>query len=375
LEAGDSIPLPLSPESPPPEQKPQGILQGRTIVFGRPAGGARIRAESHRATAVAVSMEDGSFRIDELEHGIYRVSATWQGEEGSYSASREWEVGKAGGNCDLVLGEGAFGEVKGAASLNGLPLPGLPVTLRADGFSAGQVTDSEGAFLFPRVPVGRALLEARMEDEPRHKKKELFLEPGGSAFVKIEFESGMGILSGRVTHDGKEMLLGYAIVEQVAGGQDVAWFEATAPIQNGAWRSECLPEGSYRVTVKGPWTARFLAQVENARETIVEFDFPAGDASVAGRVSLGEAAAGDRLLVFLFQPNACALRIGRMYEPPTREDGLFAEVELAGANYHFRNLPSGTYDLASAWIVDGEIALLRRKTVTLSPGQRLQTDL
>jgi hypothetical protein len=374
------------PASPPPlgskDDRPGlaaegGPLFGKTYVFGSPAGGIPIRASGRGCIFVAASKEDGSFSFPRLKAGTYTLSATYMGPEGTYSDQRDVEVKESPERCDLRIGEGASGEVKGQAFYDSFPLHGAPVMLSAPGFNSKQVTGADGSFLFPRVPVGTVRLEARMEDkQEKVKKKEIDLNPGESVFVRIDFESGTGILSGRVREDGKDLALAFVRVEQVAGA-DALCYEAVVPVQSGAWRVELLPQGRYRVSVDHRWTVRYGAEVASGRETRLDISIDTGDASVEGTAFKGEGPLEpSQVRVLLFMERACALGIGQVYEPPLAEDGLFAEGRLSrSGTFLFKSLPAGRYELAAVRIAKGRIADLRMESLTLLSGDRVKKDL
>lgn len=250
---------------------------------GRPLQGARINlAPQERRNylggqSAVDSREDGTFTIDSVPAGRYRMSASKKGY-GSRQLDEPVEVTEAPVvGLQIRLGGGASitGRILGLAyeEMN---------RVEVTAFSAGgEVTqpDFEGKYRVDHLPPGPMSVEARLEGSSRSVRQAATLEEGQQEVViDLEFVDGFE-LKGTVYRTGEPEANAPVSLSSTRGSHG-ARVTTTA---DGTFRFEGLSEGGYYLQV-GNWSTsyRLTRELELDRDKDVRIDLEL--AHLAGRV-------------------------------------------------------------------------------------------
>ncbi len=337
-----------------------GELTGRVVdAAGRPVAGAEVTFGRSSAWSTTRSAADGSFTLQSVAPGTYRLSA----RHATAGAAELPEVQVADGPValpDLVLQPdtetaAVAGRLLGLAARDlrwarvlarrVAPAGGAPEAgVAPEGTQAMRGVDADGTYQLAGLLPGTWELEAHAGAR-RPVRREVRLIAGETAAVDLPFTAG-ATLAGRVLLDG-----------QPAGGLSLALDPdggATRSGDDGTFALRDLPAGAYtlQVTVHpgGVWTQAVQVREDQAgAEREIEVQVPAG--VLAGRV---HSAAG---------PVAGALVSAEGQEglgphAVTGEDGTF-RLRLLPGSYRVRVRAGGRPELETvvAITAGGEVQL------------------
>jgi len=177
-------------------------------------------------------------------------------------------------NVDFVLAENPT--LSGTVSSNGTGVPGVTVTATSPGGTLTTVTDGNGDYSFPRLPVGDYDIaittpDGYVVDGPSSRPEQVAADD----VTDVDFAlARLGALSGTVTTDDDEPFGGVTIEVAGPGGSQQLTTDA-----DGAFGLDSLAPGTYTLTVVPPddttvvGTATRTLTITAAGETIVDLDF------------------------------------------------------------------------------------------------------
>ncbi len=208
---GVALPPPTEPFT--IKLRPGSVLAGRVTRNGEPTAGTfELSGSSQRHApdvltgdrsfvAAGVIPADGSFRIPGLRAGRYRLLVqTPRGDERLVVQIAENEEKRV----DVEIGNGS-GEIVGRVRERGVGMPGVEVRF---GRIERVVTDANGRFSFPNVPMGSFVLEAAPAGVPSE-RKHVRVNRGPR---RVDFDFGRYRVSGRVVAEaGLGALTGAAL--------------------------------------------------------------------------------------------------------------------------------------------------------------------
>jgi protocatechuate 3,4-dioxygenase beta subunit len=228
---------------------PEGVeLTGRVVdTYGQPVTGARVRlGSSPWGGGSTTTDEAGSFRLENVEPGVYRLTA--EAEEHGAATLDEVQVASAPvDGLDLRLLP--MGSISGRVL--GVELDEL-ARLRVVAGSASEgvqwrtaVVDYQGRYRIERLAPGAWLVQATLEGDGRRAERRVEVEAGRKAQLDLELEAGL-FLSGIVLRDDEPVV---AAGIQVLG-LDVARQGSARSDYLGRFRVGGLAPGRYRVEVQ-----------------------------------------------------------------------------------------------------------------------------
>ncbi len=232
-------------------------ISGRVFeASGRPLQGAQVmlhpqdQRQFFGGQSGADSLADGSFEIDQVPAGRYRVQAHKEGH-GWHRLPEVLEVGETPvSGLELRLGGG--GRVVGRIlGLGYEEMNRVRVAAYGDGVEVTQ-PDFEGKFRVDNVPPGEMTLVASLTGTSRSARQRVTLEEGvPEVAVDLEFVAGFQ-LTGTV-YKGAELEVGMAMnLSAVDGG----FHASTTTGSDGTFLFEDLVAGKYRLHL-GDWRSPF----------------------------------------------------------------------------------------------------------------------
>jgi hypothetical protein len=202
---------------------------------------------SVQTTAQAESLEDGSFRLQNVPKGTVLVRAYGDDSAVTTTSIEVTDCAKLP-PLELVVAPGSL--LSGVArDQDGAPIAGARLTLmhRAIGFVSAQ-SDAEGRFRFDRLPAGRARLE--LSHQGRAIQRFVKMETGKQTDVEMAFAvSGAGQFSGCVTAGGKPLVgAQFMVAANLGRGKGLGIFHPVTG-SDGTYHLDNLPRGPYAVSV------------------------------------------------------------------------------------------------------------------------------
>ncbi|HET9229300.1 MAG TPA: carboxypeptidase regulatory-like domain-containing protein, partial [Thermoanaerobaculia bacterium] len=281
----------------------------------------------------AVSGADGSFRLEGVADGTYRVNAEKEG----FARTRDGvEVTVAGSSVSgvevkLSAGGAIVGQLTG---LEFSELSKVQISLMSNR-RAGQVLP-DGSYRIDHVEPGEHRVTASLPGGSRQAEGEVTLEQGApEARLDLEFEGGL-LLTGRVLRNG-----------EAAGGLNVMLSGAGVSSRHGdtdhqgRFRFEGLEAGSYELQVYGFRSGsrhREALELSDDRDVLVELN----TVSVSGRVVDAEdqsPIANAQILLMAAQQDESAP--WQNTETTTDSRGSFRLRDVAEGSWRVRALMSG----------------------------------
>ena len=254
-------------------------VRGRVVdEGGTPVASARVSLRAGPRSwnqPDAVSAADGSFTLDGVADGTYRVIADKQG----FARSREGvEVTVAGSSLSgievkLTAGGSIVGQLSG---LDFAELSQVQISL-GGGRQAGQVSP-DGSYRIDHVEPGEHRVTASLSGGSRQAEGRVTLEPGApEAQLDLEFSGGL-ILTGRVLRNGAAAS---GLNVMLSGGGLSSRHGDTD--HQGRFRFEGIDAGSYELQVYGFRSGsrhRETVELSADRDVLIELQTVA----VSGRV-------------------------------------------------------------------------------------------
>ena len=314
---------------------------------GRVIPGAAVSLEQSGSTGWSADEArtdgQGRFSFDHLAESRYRLtarSAAGQSEPQETVLGRDQETT----GLTLTIGGGTLivGRVTG---LSADRLRGLSVSAWTDSFSADTLTDDAGAFRVPGAPAGELSfwVSTSATMSGRVVEKTVEVPEGAEEYpVEIAFE-GEAKLSGRVLRGEQGMPDLLYQIRPDSGSTGTASFSGLTE-SDGRYAAEGLPDGDYRVSVRGPG-ASAVRSVTVAGDTT--FDVVLGNATLSGFVKddeTGEPLAGATVQAESGQEDrASGIRDARsdsrgFYEIRGLEEGAY-QVTGSQPGYAGKTLP------------------------------------
>ncbi len=263
-----------------------GVEVSGQVVDAGGAGvaGARVALRQSRTGSVprfgrqeTLSTVDGSFSVADVQPGTYGVSASKEGFAPA-ELDEPLEVGAHPvGGLQLRLPAGTTL----TGSVLGLEYDELArVQIRAFVSGSGVAKpDFEGRYRIPNLPAGELTVQAEIPGSGRQVREKTTIPAGASeAVLDLEFGSGF-TLTGIVFHG--ERPLGGAMLRM--SGVDVSHSGNTTVSQDGKFRVEGLPAGSYRLLISD-WQGGIShdEEIEITADADVRIEISTG--RIAGRV-------------------------------------------------------------------------------------------
>jgi len=332
-------------------------ITGTVYLFGVPMKGVNVSAYVRKSEEWAwtspvssssrgcVTGENGFYKIAGLYSGRYRVSASYRGSEGSYSASREVEVAGGAAMVDFRIGDGETGEIYGTVFENGLPAPKISLYASASGFSQRGTTDTNGFYRLTNLPAGKVSLNVSMSGSDFRSSsritRSVTLEPGTVLREDIFFTTGNGVLCGTVRVNSGIESWNRLSVQQVKE-KGTAGLSMNVYTEKGKYRLNNLAPGCYVVTLSSPWAYTETAWVYDHQETELNFDIKSGMGRLKGHVTgPAEKEKGGEITVYLFPPGKCQWKKGQSFHSydtgggylhPCEPEGGFQVLQPAARN-------------------------------------------
>jgi hypothetical protein len=206
-------------------------------VDGKPFTAAWLHAmaegEKRQAAPGAMVQPDGTFRLEGLKPGSYRI--TVQRQDGGPAPEPVRVTAPASGvRFQMPRAEKIAGRVHGSGDLSG-----FHISVSPDGTFSGRrsaMTSSDGAFTVDGVGSGGQTLIVRKETDDRY----AFLSgvQPGTTNASLELQTGLSI-EGTVDGVGKGGFV---------QAQSSTWHAYARPSADGAFVIRGLPQGRYRLT-------------------------------------------------------------------------------------------------------------------------------
>jgi protocatechuate 3,4-dioxygenase beta subunit len=366
-----------------------GTIAGTTYLFGQPKEDIYVHASFRgpwgdkseaRYSGSARSLEDGTYRITGLPPGRYTLRADCYSKEQNFDARQEVEVKHGTVRLDLFFGATGSGEISGHAYRNGAGVPFASVYCSGDGVRQNERTDENGFYRFTGLPAGRIFLSAYLRSfgpgGSTSKSKTITLEEGASVQEDFHFSIGSGTLFGEVLCNGEPVEMAFLHVSRdTKTAEDRISMNVDA--RDGSFRVEGLSPGRYFINLNSPMYIREIVEVENNKETRVEFKYETGDAAIMGTVNRPEdTKTFGYTMVYLFKPGTCPWQEGKPFKVPGYSEGMiaFSGIEEGGA-FSKEGLPAHTFDVVAARHKDGVVVRLDMKRVALQDGEVTEVAL
>ncbi|WP_405082376.1 carboxypeptidase regulatory-like domain-containing protein [Paenibacillus chitinolyticus] len=306
-----------------------GTVSGVITVNGTgiPLPEALVEALNERGQQIAsaVSANDGSYTINSLATGNYRIRASEAGFTTEIAGSSVVAGQTATVNIGLNPAPGTLtGQVTDAST--GQPLSGAVIrVVTVEGITtATAVTDAAGTYVVNSLqPVNYTVTFS--EAAYASQTTGVSIAPGTQSVLNIALSQLAGSITGLVT-DLNGNPLENAVVRTFMNSFVVATLNAD---QNGRFDIHGLAPGSYMVRAETPGYQRQLigAFIEPGETVEVDFALPHQPGTLRGTVTAGAAPVQGAVLVVRQTDNSV---IGRTI---TSSDGTFVLEELAPGTY------------------------------------------
>ena len=303
------------------ELTPAATLTGRVELDGRAIPRARVTVRSHRYSGPATSVEhtltdsDGTFSIDTLTAGRYRVSASADNAE---SESTQVVVRAGEITPEVVIQLEPTVAISGVVMEEDTPVAGvsLVASMQSGSGSGSAVSQEDGTFVITGMRAGVVELASGTHKLLEPEQVQVDATVGADIVVDI---AAQATIRGRVVHKGKPVV---DATVSTRGG-------ATLSDRRGEFTLRGLDAGKYELYAEsqrvGAFTRRVEVEVgEGETKTGVELELDL-EASIAGKVvdETGAPLAGAYL--------AFSLRGGRDFgRATTEEDGSFLATAMSG---------------------------------------------
>lgn len=280
----------------------------------------------------AVSGADGSFRLEGVADGTYRIQADKEGFAHSRDGVEVTVAGSSVSGVEVKLSAGGaiVGQITGVEFAD---LAKVQVWLMSNR-RAGQVLP-DGSYRIDHVEPGEHRVTASLPGGSRQAEGEVTLEPGApEARLDLEFEGGL-TLSGRVLRNG-EAAGGLSVM---ASGPGLSRHGETD--HQGRFRFEGLDAGTYELQVYGFRSGsrhRESVDLSDDRDVLIELQTVA----VSGRVVDAEdqrPIPNAQVLLMAAQPEDTAP--WQNTETTTDSRGLFRLRDVAEGSWKLRAQVSG----------------------------------
>lgn len=318
-------------------------VSGRVVsADGKPVPRARIRfrlRQERRLNAVgsAFTGADGRFRIDELPPGAHRLAVEATGhpplviERFTLVGDRELE----GLRLQLPPGSELRGRVvdadgQGIAGANVLYRPKIPIELGSSPYSRYVVTDAEGSFRFPGLPIGD--VEIKIDTRRRFPEltTQLALRPGGNErdFVVVGSQE-LRQVRGTVRDENGAAIPGAEVTVTFVQGRRRVTPRASSGA-DGSFRIHGLPrQGTYELLVTKEGLAPSRRKLDARSDASVEVTLSRGS-SLSGHVlGLASSELGG-LRIGARQVDERGLPAHSYSQPPQARIGRWGTYELRG---------------------------------------------
>ncbi|MEE8524893.1 MAG: carboxypeptidase regulatory-like domain-containing protein, partial [Thermoanaerobaculia bacterium] len=316
-------------------------IHGRVVDEAwSPVGGASVHASNQDHGSAAMTGADGTFTVEGLPDGSYRLSA---GKEGFARSELDREVEIAGGpvfgvEIRLSAGGAVAGRILG---LDPGLLAGVVVTLepgrrttasRPGGGASTTAVDALGGYRFELLNAGEWTVVAIEPASGRTARGHTTLGPGDDEVVlDVEFVDGL-TLAGRVLVDGEPAPMVRVEVE----GLDVLSAGQTRTDYRGGFRLVDLRPGRYRLEAR---RQELVEHREIELQTDREIEIELSTYDVGGMVlDAADAGALVGAEVMLLPLTGGGERPSVTRAPRLRTDsrGLFRFVGVAEGSYRLR---------------------------------------
>jgi hypothetical protein len=233
---------------------------------GNPADGWRVVVadENGRSAGSARTNGDGSFLLGPLVARTYTVRLASRNATRPVARDRVEARVVEGGTVEVRLGgrsEGAT-RVHGIVRCGGAPIARMTVTAWSDDDLSGRAateTDDGGRYELELLPGAHRLSVYGRRGDDGHVSLTLSVEVEGGTELRRDVDLPSGAISGRVLDDDGSPLENVALsVEEEHGATPFQASGNAAP--DGTFSLECLPAGTYRLSVDG-WRARRRAWI------------------------------------------------------------------------------------------------------------------
>ncbi|MEY9091683.1 carboxypeptidase regulatory-like domain-containing protein [Paenibacillus sp. RC84] len=306
-----------------------GTVSGVITVSGTgtPLAGALVEALNERGQqiAAAVSAADGSYAINSLAPGNYRIRAS----EAAFTMDIAGAAVRAGQTATVNIGlSPAPGTLTGQVTdaLSGVPLSGAVVhVVTVEGITAATtVTDAGGTYVINSLQPANYTITFS-ETAYASQTTGVSIAPGAQSVLNIALQQLAGSITGMVT-DLNGNPLENAVVRVFMNSFVVATLNAD---QNGQFDIHGLAPGSYMVRAETPGYQRQLigAFIQPGETVEVDFALAPQPGTLTGTVTAGTSPVPGAVLVVRQTDNSV---IGRTI---TSADGTYVLEELAPGTY------------------------------------------
>jgi hypothetical protein len=232
-------------------------LSGRATLAGRAFGDAAVSASGIdvASSGIGHTDRDGTFRVEGLEPGTYRVDLR-QWSTG-VSHQREIEVtGDREVEIELPVARiaGAVRDSSDRSELAGVRLALEPIEGRAPipGFGPGAISDVEGTFRIENVPDGTWRLTARRDGYASITRDIVVQEGRDVADLELRLDPTEGLALAVRTPSGRAPdTVSVAVLDGAGRAVESGQF---ATGENGVVRLDRVPPGAWEVLLSAPGT-------------------------------------------------------------------------------------------------------------------------
>jgi len=367
-------------------------ISGVVYINGKPSPNVNINAymsdtindllKSSTGSSTAKTAKDGSYLVENLSPGKYRLSARSYFDGNSFKSKKEINVGVGVNVCDFYLGEGDNCSLRGFIYKDGAGVPNYKVRCNGEGVNMRQSTDNNGFFEFRDLPSGKATLSINLNSgsmfDNSSFSKTLTLADGESAQHDFNLSEGKGVIFGDVVVNDSPASGSYISMSSAKGDNQYVFMSNY--VVNGKYRFENIPPGDYNLTLSGKRQAHRSVEIKGVEEIRVDFDLKTGTAVIEGVLEIPEKKNNksiSRFSVYLFKPGGCPWSTGFFINKPMHEIGVIADSRniKASGNFTIKHLFPEPVDIVAVELAGAKIIKLAKKSVTLTEGKKSQVTL
>jgi len=371
-----------------------GGVTGLVTLFGEPRSNVRVQIYAitskdvqKRAGGSGSTQSDktGLYTLNNIAPGKYRITARYYSDGVNFRINKEITILGAMAICDIAIGDGQYSSITGYLYKNSIPVVDGSVRCYGSGFNIRKTTDSTGFFQFPTVLPGKVELTTSYTPEDNNGSNSanpdsysecyisitLNLDPGVSVQRDIHMSSGNGVISGKITQNGKPPTYSVIEIEKVAESSSDQQFSLYKEIdKEGRYYISALADGVYNVKLTEPRNLSKNVKIINNCKVEANFAFDAGKTKLYGAITNLDTKKKprDNYKVFVVKPGACNWKTGDPFNINIIGGNNLIAIDdsiSSKGKFSFWNLFAETVDVVAIAIDNNKITKIDIKQVIL----------